>query len=128
MSAFYINGKGAKVTVVASQHAKERFKQRYERLHNQFLTLAEADEMIQRLFNLAKRDEAQSKRLMSRAKKHKSTSLYFVHNDFRFVVSGNTIVTVEIASKANRHCNHRKGGMHALIDAVNNGGRYQAAY
>lgn len=124
MKSSYTNKKGKPVEVVITEHARNRFHQRYQRMHDVRISRETSDSLLLDTFKKAVREETTSKKLSCRNKRHQGTSIYFKGDGFRFVVSGTAVVTVEVAAKGGRHFNHRKGGLNTLINIANNKSHY----
>jgi serine/threonine protein phosphatase PrpC len=103
MPCIYTNRKGRVIEVTVSEHALRRYMQRREMRYEVAITQAEALLFIEHAFNRAERTLTSSYR--NRCRKYKGESLYFKSDGFVFVVENGTIVTVEIASKKQRHLN-----------------------
>jgi len=106
---YYINSKDKKVDVKLSNHAKCRFKERYNRVHitDPLQTEEEFEEIIRKLWFVAVPKINKSKKLLERSDKHGKDTLYFVSNYFTFVVQNSTIVTIELSSRDTKHLNKK---------------------
>lgn len=122
MTMQYKNNRGESIPVHITFHALDRFKERYERLTGTKLSESEARARIENLFRISRKMTADEigRHLRTRSKKHNSDSLYFVANDWRFIVANSALVTVELASASARGKNKSNGGLWGLIERANN--------
>lgn len=95
----HINKNNDGIFINISNHARERFQQRYFLLYNKkFKTIEEIDSCIYNMFMLSKKES--NKKLIKRRNDNKATdTLYYRFNEFRFVIQNQTLVTIEIANK-----------------------------
>ena len=99
----YTNKKGKTVRLYITDHAMERFTERYRLVRG-----APVDSPLETLieyFNASVRINPTDRVTLQRLKRHGTDSMFFRHNEFTFVVHNGCIVTVEISAKGKRRLN-----------------------
>lgn len=98
MQPYYINKHDRRVYLKISQHAKQRFIERFIKVHGR-APKKSADEMIRRMFMASTHIKTHLKKCKPRKRRRYSGDLYFRCNEFIFVVQDATIVTVFVPRK-----------------------------
>lgn len=106
---YYKNKKDNVVQVAATEHALDRFIERYSLLFGVTLDAEAAIEKIKHLFKHADRLTKLGKHSRQRLEKYGRDTMFFRKNEFTFVVQNTRLVTVEISAKNRRHLNKKKG-------------------
>ena len=102
----YINKKGKKIIVTATEHAKRRFIQRWRIMHpDKPILLTDLASSFAKCFMKADLVKNLTKKDLERLAKRGKDTLYFRTNGFTFVVQNGCVLTVEISDKAMRHYN-----------------------
>jgi len=100
---YYKNKKGKLIPLTISQHAKERIKERLEKLGKPLPENLES--FIAEQFFHAQKIKKLSDWYKKRSKRYGKDTLFFQNNEFTFVVQNCSIRTVEISGKGLRHLN-----------------------
>jgi hypothetical protein len=101
---YYINKKGAKISVRITPHASAQFLKRYELITGKVLTNDLLWVMTQE-FNASCLVTNLDKQYKKRLERHGKDTLYFRKDSFVFVVQNAVIKTVEIAENSKRELN-----------------------
>ena len=110
---YYKNKKGSKVSVTPTQHALDRYLERWKLVQSdKDTTDAEILCTLPHYFNLADRLTKLGKHDQERLKKYGKDTMFFRKNHWTFVVQNSQLVTVEISSKNNRHLNKQSTQRH----------------
>lgn len=102
---YYKNKKGNIVSVRVTDHAIERFIERYNLLFGTALDMDAAIGKIEHLFKHSNRLTKLGKHSQQRLERYGKDTMFFRKNEFTFVVQNSTLVTVEISAKKHRHLN-----------------------
>lgn len=105
---YYINKKGDIVQVAATDHALDRFIERYNLLFGVTLDADAAIEKIKHLFKHADRLTKLGKHSKQRLERYGGDTMFFRKNEFTFVIQNARLVTVEISAKKHRHLNKKQ--------------------
>lgn len=98
---FYYNRDNKKVEIEISEHAQNRFKERFVKLFCEELKVFKkrVDLELNALiwtFNHASRSKKLNSTLKDRIKRHGQNTMFFIYGPFRLVVQNKILVTVEI--------------------------------
>ena len=102
----YVNKRGDTVRVTVSNHARDRFRQRWQSAFPGRSLPADTDAAIADWFCGARRLELKGK-YRERSERHGGDSLYFYFPPFVFVVQSCVLRTVELGSRNTRQLNRR---------------------
>ena len=94
----YKNRKERDVKVEISHHAVSQFRKRWKSLYDKDIQVHDAITNIQKLFSECSKLKNLNKFEKQRVKKYGDT-IYFRRNTWTFVVSNQTLVTIEISGK-----------------------------
>lgn len=104
----YINKYGQHIKLTISEHARQRFVQRWPRIFpDKPISKDNVDDKIVKWFSCASRVIKLSYQERKRLIKYGKDVLFFRANAFTFVVQNATIVTIEISDKGQRYLNNQ---------------------
>jgi hypothetical protein len=98
---FYVNSKGNRVDLGITNHALERFEERWALL-NPGVKIGNVEKRFRDSFMSSERVTQYTKKDKDRMKRYKGGTLYFKNNSLIFVVQDCKIITVEIGGKKRR--------------------------
>lgn len=105
----YRNPRGKEVLVRVSQHAKQRFWNRWNALYpNSPLDYQNVHAKLAEYFGRSVRLTQFSRKLTVRLARYGKDTLFFKTNGFTFIVQDATLITVEISDRGKRHLNKER--------------------